>query len=378
MLRLSNSMPSIRKNIFAKARHVAKKGRVFVGMSGGVDSSVSAAILQKEGYEVTGVYIKTWSPEWLPCTWREERRDAMRVAAHLGIPFLTIDLEKEYKERVADLMIEGYKAGLTPNPDILCNKEIKFGSFLRKALEMGADLVATGHYAQIQDGLLAEGADKNKDQSYFLWTLSKEQLTKIIFPVGHMQKSGVRGLARFFGLSTAEKKDSQGICFIGDVDMKEFLQHYLPVKEGKVLDERGVVIGHHDGAWFYTIGERHGFTVTKKGPSDAPQYIVAKDVKTNTLVVSEKGGSGNASQDSFAVRELALKDIVWHGKEGGSFGVRIRYRQEQQRCAVTKEGDTLRLKLEVPQHGIALGQSAVIYDGEVCMGGGVIAEAVHV
>src|ERR1035437_6131617 len=239
-----------------------KKKVVFVGMSGGVDSSVSAAILKKEGYEVIGVFIRTWHPDFLPCNEEEERRDAMRVAAHLNIPFLTFDFEDIYKREVADYMISEYKMGRTPNPDVMCNKYVKFGAFIKKALSMGADYVATGHYAQVGEAgkifsreypashrhhskksfLLRQSPDPSKDQSYFLWTLKQEQLKKILFPVGHLKKSEVRILAKKFKLPVAEKKDSQGICFLGPVDLKEFLKHYIKERKGKVLNEDGIII----------------------------------------------------------------------------------------------------------------------------------------
>src|SRR3989338_8513859 len=261
-----------------------RKKIVFVGLSGGVDSAVSAALLQKTGYEVVGVFIRTWHPEFLECNEEEERRDAMRVAAHLDIPFLTFDLEDVYKKEVADYMIREYKAGRTPNPDVMCNKEVKFGAFMKKALAMGADFVATGHYAQVDGAgntfsnftgeadrtfsreypashqyyskrfhLLCRGVDPGKDQSYFLWMLKQEQLKKVLFPVGHLKKTEVRKLAGKFKLPVAEKKDSQGICFLGAVDLKFFLKHYIKPKKGKVVNEKREVIGHHDGVVFHTL-----------------------------------------------------------------------------------------------------------------------------
>src|SRR3989344_2764802 len=291
--------------------------KVFVGISGGVDSAVSAALLKKTGYEVVGVFIKTWHPDFLQCNEEEERRDAMRVAAHLDIPFLTFDFEDVYKKEVVDYMIYEYKMGRTPNPDVMCNKEVKFGAFLKKAIYMGADFVATGHYAikknfknfpvfalgakrtgnprllKFLNLSLTKGKDPSKDQSYFLWTLNQKQLSKIIFPVGHLKKTEVRKLAAKFHLPVAEKKDSQGICFLGDIDLKEFLKRYIKGKEGKVLNEKGEEIGYHDGVVFYTLGERHGFTVTKKGSNDKPYYVIGKDTKRNTLIVSQDKNSKN-------------------------------------------------------------------------------------
>jgi len=268
------------------------KKKVFVGLSGGVDSSTSAAILKKDGYDVTGVFIKVWQPDFLPCSWREDRLDAMRVAAHLDIPFITMDLEKEYKQEVVDYMVHEYKEGRTPNPDVMCNKYIKFGAFFDKAMEMGADYVATGHYARVKkDGdvvRLLAGADENKDQSYFLWTLTQKQLKKTLFPIGEYVKPEVRKIAEKFGLSTAKKKDSQGLCFIGKLDMKDFLKEFIPEKKGDVLNGKGEVVGEHDGAYFYTLGQRHGFTVTVKGVDDTPYFIIYKDIEANTITVSHK------------------------------------------------------------------------------------------
>ncbi|MEN9524048.1 MAG: hypothetical protein RL536_117, partial [Candidatus Parcubacteria bacterium] len=287
--------------------------KVFVGMSGGVDSSLSAALLKKAGYDVTGVFIKAWQPDWIECTWREERRDAMRVAAHLDIHFVTLDLEKEYKKEVVDYMIAEYKIGRTPNPDVMCNKQIKFGAFYEWAMKNGADFVATGHYARVEkfsdSYKLLAGVDNNKDQSYFLWTIKNEQLPHIIFPIGHLTKPEVRKMAAKLKLPTAEKKDSQGLCFIGMVDMKEFLSHYIQQKKGNVLDVNGKIIGEHNGAFLFTIGERHGFTITKKTPNDGALFAVSKNVLNNTITVSEKSGDGKLP---FANRRVSLKETNWN------------------------------------------------------------------
>ncbi len=424
----------------------AQSRRVFAGLSGGVDSSVSAALLQKAGYDVTGVFIKVWQPEWLPCTWRDERRDAMRVAAHLGIPFKTLDLEKEYKKEVVDYMIAEYKAGRTPNPDVMCNKYIKFGGFYDWAIEEGADFVATGHYAQVirtgsdahasghvsrsaERALILDayaspkgpssrasdpvlnlvvGLDANKDQSYFLWTLQQEQLKHILFPVGHLQKSEVRVLANKFKLPTAVKKDSQGICFVGMVDMKEFLSHYIESKVGNVLNTSGEVIGTHNGAVFFTIGERHGFTITKKSPKDGAYFVVSKDVTNNTITVEHRDevDKGTLSPNginksdtknlktqhskydsltnsrvinlnsSFAPQIIQIKKTNWIGQSpliGKKYYARGRYRQEL--CAITIDSlgtNGATITFEQKMEAITPGQSLVIYDGEACLGGGVI------
>jgi tRNA-uridine 2-sulfurtransferase len=371
---------------------VKKKPKVFVGMSGGVDSSVSAALLKEQGYDVTGVFIKVWSPDWLPCTWKEERRDAMRVAAHLDIPFMTLDLEEEYKKGVVDYMLEEYKAGRTPNPDVMCNKEIKFGEFLKKALEMGAAYVATGHYAQNINNELHEGNDNSKDQSYFLWTLTQDKLKHILFPVGHLEKSEVRALAKKYKLTTAEKKDSQGICFIGKVDMREFLSHYIESKPGDVLNESGKKIGAHEGAVFYTIGQRHGFTISEKSPSDTPYYIVEKDIEKNTVTVSHKVQDNN---DLKTVTTVVVSKVNWTDSIPDftkDYSARLRYRQQKQTVSLARyedhrlsqdtnqnnkiftDSEKLVVTFSEPQGGVSIGQSVVLYDGTKCLGGGVIDE----
>lgn len=343
------------------------KTKVYVGMSGGVDSSVSAALLKEQGYEVTGVFIKVWQPEWYECTWREDRLDAMRVCVQLGIPFITLDLEKEYKSEVVDHMISEYKAGRTPNPDIMCNKHVKFGGFYAYAMKSGADYVATGHYAQSKEGKLVAGVDQGKDQSYFLWTLTKDQISKTLFPVGGMEKSETRALAHKYDLPVAEKKDSQGLCFIGKVSMKEFLSHYIPSKRGDVLDESGKVIGDHDGALFYTIGERHGFNIHTKTPDDQPYYIVDRDLSKNTLKVSHKGLSGELSIEK---KEFNLEQVNWVADKPHNdkkYSARVRHLGELLPCHVTDTKITFE-----KAHIIAPGQSIVIYDNEVCLGGGIV------
>lgn len=339
----------------------AKGSKVFVGLSGGVDSAVSAALLKEQGYDVTGVFIKVWQPDFLPCTWRAERRDAMRVAARLGIPFLFFDFEEEYKNGVADYMIEEYRRGRTPNPDVMCNREIKFGAFWRKAKEMGAYYIATGHYAQNIEGKLHEGADKEKDQSYFLWTLTQEDLEHALFPIGHLQKDEVRKLAKKYNLHTANKKDSQGICFLGDIDIEEFLSHFISTEPGGVLNTNGEVIGRHRGALYYTLGERHGFDVFNKSPDAKPMFVISKDMQKNTITVSE-------SFNKHFSAEVKLERINWitrpHSKH---LEARIRYRQNK--IPVTLDGE----KVEFGHPQVASpGQSIVFYREEECLGGAII------
>lgn len=352
------------------------KGLVFVGMSGGVDSSVSAALLKEQGYEVIGVFIKVWSPDWLPCNWREERRDAMRCAAILEIPLLTLNLEKEYKEEVVDYMIREYKFGRVPNPDVMCNKAVKFGGFFNEAMKMGADCVATGHYARTEERgskfQLLAGKDKNKDQSYFLWTLKQEQLAKTLFPVGNIKKDEVRKIAEKFGLPTATKKDSQGLCFLGKVDVKEFLKRYITVKQGRVLDEKGKVIGTHDGAILYAVGERHGIAIENKKPDDAPYFVIKKDIEKNILVVSHNKCGAASSKKEVEIGDLnwTLGDFPQKGKE---YLARVRYREELKPCIIKSiSAKKAVVVFDEPEESVSPGQSLVLYDGEVCLGGGII------
>jgi tRNA-uridine 2-sulfurtransferase len=352
--------------------------KVFVGMSGGVDSSVSAALLRERGFDVIGVFIKVWQPDWMECTWREDRLDAMRVAAALGIPFLTLDLEAEYKREVVDYMITEYKAGRTPNPDVMCNRHVKFGGFFDWAMSQGADFVATGHYARVENARLLAGRDQSKDQSYFLWQISSEKLAKVLFPVGYMEKSEVRRLAKKFGLPNAAKRDSQGICFIGDVSMREFLGHYIQSRRGDVLDEAGNIIGHHDGAVFLTLGERRGFSVTEKTASDTPYYVVSRDIEANVVTVAHSLALTSAEKTSF---ELA--DVNWIGrmpeagamldtKAGTKYSARIRHLGELLPCALPAVGRHSATVLFDSPLTISSGQSVVIYDGEECLGGGIL------
>ena len=360
-------------------KKTAKK-KVFVGVSGGVDSSVAAALLVRAGYDVTGVFMRVWQPDFIECTWREERRDAMRVCAHLGIPFLMMDLEKEYREGVADYMIREYKAGRTPNPDVMCNREVKFGAFYKKARELGADMIATGHYAthDEEDGrhALRVSKDTNKDQTYFLWAMPKDAFNHTLFPVGGYTKDEVRKLAEKFGLPTAAKKDSQGVCFLGKLDMKEFLAHYIPEQDGVVLNTEGKAIGTHRGAVFFTLGERHGFEITKKGTDDKPLYVIAKDLEKNTITVSDTPQDATPHLKNI----LTLSDTNWLGaipEAGKRYQVRIRYRGELYPCELHPqrpgrwENVELRFVDTIPEF-VAPGQSAVIYDAEVCLGGGII------
>lgn len=359
-----------------------EKDKVFVGMSGGVDSSVSAALLRRDGYDVTGVFIKVWQADFLQCTWREERRDAMRACAHLGIPFFTLDLEKEYKEGVVDYMISEYSAGRIPNPDVMCNKHVKFGAFLEYAKKHGADFIATGHYARIDSRQQSQvtskhrllvGVDKEKDQSYFLWTLTQEQLAHTLFPVGGLEKCEVRKLAKEFGLLNAEKKDSQGLCFMGPVNIKDFLAHYVRAEVGKVLSQQGEVVGEHDGALFYTIGQRHGFRTNKHAPQTDALYVISKDMERNTITVGPREHK-KIQHATISIGNMNVPAGVWSIGERTSCKVRVRYRGALDDATLTMTGaDEAKLEFTgKSDDAIAPGQSAVLYLGEECLGGGII------
>jgi tRNA-specific 2-thiouridylase len=339
--------------------------KVYVGMSGGVDSSVTAALLKERGYDVTGVYMKNWSQD-LPgftCPWKEDYQDAKRVAVQLGIDFKMYDFETEYRQKVVDYMVREYQAGRTPNPDIMCNQEVKFKLFLETCLEDGADLIATGHYARAKDGQLLKGLDTNKDQSYFLYRVTQDALQRSLMPIGELEKPEVRRLAAKLGLATAEKKDSQGICFVGKVGIKEFLLHELgPQPAGPIINEEGQQIGEHDGAIFYTIGQRHGLNVG----GGLPYYVSRKDMAANTIYVTT-----NLDDTGLWSREVELQDLHWINDKpeaGKEYQVRLRYRGPLIKCAI--EGSKLTLKDE--QRGLAAGQSAVLYAGDRVLGGGII------
>lgn len=336
-----------------------------MGVSGGVDSSVVAYLLKQQGHDVHGIFVKTWSPEWLPCTWVDEKRDAMRVCAALDIPFHFLDAEEDYKKGVADYMIAEYRAGRTPNPDVLCNRIIKFGVMWDYVKAHGGEYVATGHYARTDGTHLMKGLDNSKDQSYFLWMLSPQDLSHTMFPIGNLQKEEVRKIAEKAGLFTSEKKDSQGICFLGDVDMREFLSHYIDQKKGPVIDDKGNIIGEHDGIWFYTLGERHGFRLTTQTTDQKPYYIVSKNIENNTLIVSHDAkmnmGHGNT-------QTITLRDASWIEKPTGDITAQIRYHGEFIPAKIVNENT-----VELTYKGvIALGQSLVLYQGENLIGGGVI------
>ena len=345
---------------------------VYVGMSGGVDSSVAAALMLEQGYHVTGVYMKNWAQD-LPgfhCPWQEDYEDAMRVAVQLGIELKLYDFQAEYRQRVVDYMIDGYQKGLTPNPDIMCNQEVKFRLFLHTALDDGADMIATGHYARIDDGRLLMGKDPAKDQSYFLYRVDKAALKKTIFPLGVMHKSQVRVEAKKRGLITADKKDSQGICFVGDVRIEEFLEYFIQATPGAVVDiDSRQVVGEHKGALYYTIGQRHGLGVA----GGLPYYVVDKDMTKNEVYVTSDIASTDLWSD-----ELELRSTHWIGEvpqQNQSYKVRIRHQGSLLSASVLSMTDSSTLlRLDEPVRAAAPGQSAVVYNDDLCLGGGIIAK----
>ncbi len=346
---------------------MAKK--VYVGLSGGVDSSLAAALLLEQGYTVTGVYMKNWTKDvaGFVCPWLEDYQDAKKVAVKLGIPFKLYDFEKEYRHKVVDYLIDGYQSGITPNPDIICNQEIKFKLFLDTALNDGADLIATGHYGRIKEGRLLRAKDKSKDQTYFLYRLKPEALTRSLMPIGDMLKSEVRVEAKKRSLPTAEKKDSQGICFIGKVGIKEFLLNELgPQSPGDIIDEKGQVIGRHDGAIFYTIGQRHGLNIG----GGLPFYVTHKDIAKNQVFVTT-----NLDDNNLWSKELKLANFHYTYPDfnfSGEIDAMTRYRAKTIPCNVEKQGSKVKVVLKEPARAITPGQSTVIYSKDVCIGGGII------
>ncbi|MBI3458771.1 tRNA-specific 2-thiouridylase [Candidatus Azambacteria bacterium] len=382
-----------------KSNHrLSIKPRVFVAISGGVDSSVAAALLKKQGYDVTGVFMKNWTDNRFNCPYKEDRESAMRVAAVLDIPFYTWNFEAEYKKEVVDYMIKGYRSGITPNPDVMCNQKIKFNLFLKRAIKEGADYIATGHYVKNQkskiknqnDKLklkndkvisirqlaerdlkfqdtyqLFQAEDETKDQSYFLWTLNQKQLKYCLFPIGDYLKTDVRKMAKKIGLLTANRPDSQGICFIGKVKLKDFLSNYIPKRSGDILSIEGEKLGTHEGAWFYTIGQRQGL-----GISGGPYFVVSKDIKKNRIYVTK---------DKFS-SELMTKKILVHKinwiNQSISKNIRamIRYGGEIVDCSIKEiKNKKIEVTFKKSQWAVAVGQSIVFYSktGEM-LGGGVV------
>jgi len=346
-----------------------KKAKILVGLSGGVDSAVALYLLQKQGYEVEAAFMKNFSEKVNikgTCPWKEDRLMAYRVAAHLKVPIQTFDFEAEYHDKVVNYIFDSYKAGLTPNPDVLCNNEIKFKLFLDKAMKLGFDKIATGHYAQVKEDKngwhLLRGKDPNKDQSYFLAGLNQKQLSKAVFPIGDIKKPEVRQIAKQAKLVNADRKDSQGICFIGKVDLKIFLQQKIKPKVGDIVDTKGNVLGEHQGVWYYTIGQRKGLDIGGSGP----WYVVKKDIKNNKLIV------GHVDDEALYNKSVQISDLHWLAKEHKlplKAKAQIRYRQPGQEMVIKSPKPPLsrglyEVEFKKPQAGVASGQIIAVYKGK--------------
>ena len=342
------------------------KKTVVIGMSGGVDSSVAALLLKEQGYNVIGLFMKNWeeTDSHGVCLSSLDYDDASKVADQIGIPCYSVNFVQEYRDAVFAQFLEECRAGLTPNPDILCNREIKFKTLLAKALELGADFLATGHYCRTENGLLLKGIDPEKDQSYFLHAIAPTALQQALFPIGHLHKRDVRALARKAKLATSEKKDSTGICFIGKRNFKSFLGQYLGFQSGPLLTLSGEKVGDHDGSAYYTIGQRKGI---KLGGEGDPWYVVGKDSEKNIVYV-ERG------EEHLFRSELTAYNPSWLSKPSLPLrcAAKIRYRQKDTPCTVTEDHEGLKVSFDTSQRAISPGQSVVFYDGEVCLGGAVI------
>lgn len=341
--------------------------KVFLGMSGGVDSAVSAYLLQSQGHEVIGVYMKNWSKNLpgMKCPWAEDLADAKRVAVKLGIDFRVFDFEAEYKQKVVDYMLAEYQKGNTPNPDIMCNQEIKFKLFAETAFEQGAEAIATGHYAKTRGCDLIMAADANKDQTYFLYRIVPEVIERTIFPVGDMQKPEVKALAEQIGLAVAHKPESMGVCFVGEANMRDFLAEFIETKPGEIRElETNELLGHHDGAIFYTIGQRHGLGLT----TGLPFYVVRKDMDKNTVYVSR-----NLNSLSLWTNEVKLRDVILRRDIDGSKPLRARVRHRAPLVDAKFDSATYILTFADEQKSLTPGQSVVFYQDDICLGGGIIA-----
>lgn len=355
------------------------KKRVVVGMSGGVDSSVTALLLKQQGYEVVGLFMKNWEDDDTDeyCPAKQDLIDAVAVADRLGIEIEAVNFSSEYKEKVFNNFLEEYRAGRTPNPDIFCNSEIKFRAFLDHAMGMGADMIATGHYAQVRenDGLfqLMRAEDGTKDQSYFLYRLNQEQLSKTLFPLGGYLKREVRDMARTAGLANAEKKDSTGICFIGERPFREFLQRYMPVEPGEMRTPEGKLVGRHNGLMYYTMGQRQGLGIggSKDGDGE-PWYVAGKDMASNTLIVVQ--GHDHPLLLSFSLKASQLHWIADRQPHvHWVYGAKTRYRQADAPCEIDRlDDDTCEIQFGQMQWAVTPGQSVVVYESNVCLGGGII------
>ncbi|WP_373563505.1 tRNA 2-thiouridine(34) synthase MnmA [Bombilactobacillus bombi] len=358
-------------------KQVVKK-RVVVGMSGGVDSSVSALLLKQQGYDVIGLFMKNWddTDDSGVCTATEDYEDVAKVAQQIGIPYYSVNFEKEYWNRVFEYFLDEYKKGRTPNPDVMCNKEIKFRAFLDYALKLDADYIAMGHYAQIerdQSGLvhLLRGADANKDQTYFLSTVNQEQLQKSIFPIGHLQKPQVRQIAEQAGLATAKKKDSTGVCFIGERNFRKFLSEFLPAQPGKMLTPDGQEMGSHAGLMYYTIGQRSGLGLGGNSTSNDPWFVVGKDLKKNILYVDQ--GFDNPLLYANSLEASDISFIVPMPESKFHCTAKFRYRQKDTGVTVQLlDHGQVHVDFDEPVRAITPGQEVVFYQGQECLGGATI------
>lgn len=339
-----------------------KGKRIFVGLSGGVDSAVTAALLKDHGANVVGVFIKGWYPPGMPCTWSEDRKDAMRVAAKLGIPFTTLDASEEYKRGVIDYLLSEYRAGRTPNPDVMCNREVKFGAFYRFAKEKGADFIATGHYARTDSGKLLRGVDAGKDQSYFLWAVPKPALDMTLFPLGGLRKNITRTLAHRYGLPNATKKDSQGICFLGSISVEDFLRSEFGSEEGEAIDVNGDLVGIHNGALLHTLGAR----IPLENAQPGPWYVLQKDIEKNQLIVSkERNIESNMGS-------LKLTETNWLSEDtSGVLSAQFRYHGPVIEGMLSEDCREFKAS-NLPYEPLAPGQSLVLYRGEELLGGGIL------
>ncbi|WHX39427.1 tRNA 2-thiouridine(34) synthase MnmA [Mesobacillus sp. AQ2] len=354
-----------------------KDTRVVVGMSGGVDSSVAALVLKEQGYDVIGIFMKNWddTDENGVCTATEDYEDVIRVCNQIGIPYYAVNFEKQYWDKVFTYFLDEYKAGRTPNPDVMCNKEIKFKAFLEHAMNLGADYLATGHYARVEDRdgerKMLRGLDENKDQTYFLNQLNQSQLEKVLFPIGDMEKSRVRELAKEANLATATKKDSTGICFIGERNFKEFLGNYLPAQPGNMETMSGEVKGKHDGLMYYTIGQRQGLGI---GGAGEPWFVVGKDLERNVLLVEQGFHNDLLYSDSITAVNISF---VSDKPKPKTFECTAKFRYRQPDNAVTVElqdDGTAKVIFKEPIRAVTPGQAVVFYDGEECLGGGTLDE----
>ena len=351
--------------------------KAYVATSGGVDSSVALALLRDEGYDVMGVYFKTYKPDGNRDYCRQQGMDAQKVCKQLGVPFKVFDLQEEYKEKVFEYMIGEYRAGRTPNPDIMCNKEIKFGIFAQKAFDDGADYIATGHYARVAGSLLLQAKDTNKDQTYFLSQVSQDVLARTLFPIGEFKKSKIRELAEQYGLHTAQKKDSQGICFIGqEIDVKSFLKRYIPEEKGDVLNMNGDIIGSHEGAKLLTIGERGNMTIFPQyqKPNMPRLFVIKRDISQNTVTIGTREELD--AEEAKSISSVHITKHNWIGekpKENTEYLCRIRHRGKLYRCEImkNKEADYTVSFIDTP-YAPAAGQYLALYNGDKCMGGGVM------